>query len=187
MRDHERGRIYRLVYKDGAVNAPISLDKNDKAGLLKALRNNNMFWRTTAQRLLVENKDLSVAPDLINIINTSNVDAAGVNAPAIHALWTLHGLGLLKNNVNAIATATKALSNNSGGVRKAAVEVLKETPTALKAYQNAKVFEDIDYRVRLAAVIAIADMKPSTEAYTILNKMLLVKENTDDKWINIAL
>ena len=72
-------------------------------------------------------------------------------------------------------------------MRKAAVEVLKETPTALKAYQNAKVFEDIDYRVRLAAVIAIADMKPSTEAYTILNKMLLVKENTDDKWINLAL
>jgi putative membrane-bound dehydrogenase-like protein len=187
LRDHERGRIYRLVYKDGAVNAPISLDKNDKAGLLKALRNNNMFWRTTAQRLLVENKDPSVAPDLINIINTSNVDAAGVNAPAIHALWTLHGLGLLKNNVSAVTAATKALNNASGGVRKAAVEVLKESPTALKAYQNAKVFEDTDYRVRLAAVIAIADMKPSTEAYTILNKMLLVKENTDDKWINLAL
>ena len=169
------------------MNAPISLDKNDKAGLVKALRNNNMFWRTTAQRLLVENKDPSVAPDLINIINTSNVDAAGVNAPAIHALWTLHGLGLLKNNVNAISAATKALSNPSGGVRKAAVEVLKESPTALKAYQNAKVFVDVDFRVRLAAVIAIADMKPSTEAYTILNKMLLLKENTDDKWINLAL
>ena len=187
LRDHERGRIYRLVYKDGAVNAPISLNKNDKAGLLQALSNNNMFWRTTAQRLLVENKDLTVAPELIKIINTSKVDEAGVNAPAIHALWTLHGLGLLKNNASAIAAATKALSNSSGGVRKAAVEVIKALPTALKAYQNAKVFEDADYRVRLAAVIAIADMKPSTEAYAILNKMLKVKENADDKWINMAL
>jgi len=155
--------------------------------LLKALSNNNMFWRTTAQRLLVENKDLSVAPALIKIINTSNVDAAGVNAPAIHALWTLHGLGLLKNNASAMAAATKALSNPSGGVRKAAVEVTKALPTALKAYQNAKVFEDADYRVRLAAVIAIADMKPSAEAYAILDKMLKVKENADDKWINMAL
>ena len=187
LRDHERGRIYRLVYKDGPVNAPLSLDKNNQAGLLNALSNNNMFWRTTAQRLLVENKDLSVAPALIKIINTSKVDEAGVNAPAIHALWTLHGLGLLKNNANAIAAATKALTNTSGGVRKAAVEVTKELPTALKAYQNAKVFEDADLRVRLAAVIAIAGMKPSAEAYTILNKMLKVKENSDDKWINMAL
>ena len=86
-----------------------------------------------------------------------------------------------------MAAATKALSNPSGGVRKAAVEVTKALPTALKAYQNAKVFEDADYRVRLAAVIAIADMKPSAEAYAILDKMLKVKENADDKWINMAL
>lgn len=187
LRDHERGRIYRLVYKDGPVNAPVSLDKNDKAGLIKALSNNNMFWRTTAQRLLVESKDITVATALYNIIKNSKSDEIGINAPAIHALWTLHGLGLLKNNPTAIAVAMGALKNTSAGVRKAAVEVLKELPSALTAYQNAKVFEDVDLRVRLAAVIALADMKPSAEAFAVLNQMLLVKENTDDKWINMAL
>ncbi len=187
LRDHERGRIYRLVYKDGPVNTPISLDKNDKAGLLKALSNNNMFWRTTAQRLLVESKDVSVAAELYKIIKNSKSDEIGINPSAIHALWTLHGLGLLKNNQAAIAVAIGALRNTSAGVRKAAVEVTKELPNAVSVYQNAKIFEDVDLRVRLAAVIALADMKPSAAAFAILNKMLLVKENADDKWINMAL
>jgi azurin len=135
----------------------------------------------------VESKDVTIATALYKIIKNSKSDAIGINPPAIHALWTLHGLGLLKDNQAAIAVAMGTLKNTSAGVRKAAVEVLKELPSALSAYQNAKVFEDVDLRVRLASVIALADMKPSAEAFAILNKMLLVKENTDDKWINMAL
>ncbi len=187
LRDHERGRIYRLIYKDAPVNEKTSLDIKDKAGLIKALTNNNMFWRTTAQRLLVESKDNTVAAELYKIINNNKVDAIGINPPAIHALWTLHGLGLLNNNPAAIAVAINALKNGSGGVRKAAVEVTKALPNIVKAYQNAKIFEDTDLRVRLAAVIALADMKPTKETFTILNGMLSKKDNQDDKWISLAL
>ena len=51
-----------------------------------------MFWRTTAQRLLVEKGDKSVFPELYKLVQNEEVDEIGINAPAIHALWTMHGL-----------------------------------------------------------------------------------------------
>ena len=57
--------------------------------LIKALSNDNMFWRTTAQRLLVERRDKSVFPELYKLVQNESVDEIGINAPAIHALWTL--------------------------------------------------------------------------------------------------
>ena len=54
MRDHQRGRIYRIVYKGAPPAKKRSLSKTDPAGLLDALASDNMFWRLHAQRLLVE-------------------------------------------------------------------------------------------------------------------------------------
>ena len=188
LRDHERGRIYRLAYKKNDQKNTLSLSKNDTKGLINALSNNNMFWRTTAQRLLVEKKDLSVLPELYKIIQNENVDEIGINAPAIHALWTVHGLGALNGNTTAATDiAIKALKHPAAGVRKAAIEVLPHNEAMLQAFKKAKLFEDKDLRVRLAAVLAIADMKPSTEAGDILMSMAEKEENVEDNWIKQAL
>ncbi|MDR3713111.1 MAG: ThuA domain-containing protein [Puia sp.] len=95
LRDHERGRIYRIVYKGNDRTNTLRLDRNDTKGLLQALSSDNMFWRTTAQRLLVEKGDRSVLPALYKIAGTRDLDGAGINAPAIHALWTIQGLHAL--------------------------------------------------------------------------------------------
>ncbi|RYF85957.1 MAG: dehydrogenase, partial [Chitinophagaceae bacterium] len=50
LRDHERGRIYRIAYKGNDQKNKMSLNKNDVQGLVAALSSDNMFWRTTAQR-----------------------------------------------------------------------------------------------------------------------------------------
>ncbi|MGH9311050.1 MAG: PVC-type heme-binding CxxCH protein, partial [Vicinamibacterales bacterium] len=55
MRDHSRGRIYRVVYRNAPpAKKPVALSKNNAAGLVAALSSDNMFWRLHAQRLLVE-------------------------------------------------------------------------------------------------------------------------------------
>ncbi len=54
MRDHLRGRIYRIVYKNAPPQKKRSLSRTDTAGLLDALGSDNMFWRLQAQRLIVE-------------------------------------------------------------------------------------------------------------------------------------
>ena len=54
-----------------------------------------MFWRLHAQRLLVERGDTSIAGDLAALID-GPVDSTGLNAAGVHAIWALHGLGMLQ-------------------------------------------------------------------------------------------
>ena len=95
LRDKTHGRIYRIVAKDGTPSAQPKLDPNDPAGLVAALKNDNMLWRLHAQRLLVERGKTDVVPALVGLVKDRSVDAIGLNPGAIHALWTLHGLGVL--------------------------------------------------------------------------------------------
>jgi len=188
LRDHERGRIYRLTYKKNDKRNKLALNKDDSDELVEALSNDNMFWRTTAQRLLVEMKDLSVLPALYAVIQDQKLDGAGINAPAIHALWTLHGLNAFNgSNPEAVDVALKALSHPSAGVRKAAVEVLPKTSSLYEAMVSAKLFEDSDLRVRLAAVMALTDMQPLTAMGELLVDMVGREENVTDVWLRHAL
>ena len=59
LRDKTHGRIYRIVAKDGKPSDRPKLSKDDPKGLVAALKNDNMFWRLHAQRLLVERGDTS--------------------------------------------------------------------------------------------------------------------------------
>ncbi|MEJ7588501.1 MAG: PVC-type heme-binding CxxCH protein, partial [Ferruginibacter sp.] len=188
LRDHERGRIYRLSYKNNDTNNKIILDKNNLNGLVNALGNNNMFWRTTAQRLLVEKKDKSVLPALYQILQDEKLDETGINPSALHALWTIHGLNALNgSNKEALTVALKALSHPAAGVRRAAIQVLPKTPTTVLAMKKAKIFEDKDLRVRLAAILALTDMVPSQVTGDILVSMAEKEENVSDKWLKQAL
>lgn len=188
LRDHERGRIYRLVYKGADKKNTIQLSKSDTRGLVSALSNDNMFWRTTAQRLLVEKKDKSVFPELYKLVQNEKLDEIGINAPAIHALWTLHGLRAFDGtNAAAMGVAVKALSHPSAGVRRAAIEVLPKTAASFQAINKAKLFEDKDYRVRLAAVLATTEMTSSAEIGKALVGMAEKEENFSDMWLRHAL
>ena len=69
LRDKTHGRIYRIVAKDGKPSDRPMLSRDDPKGLVAALKNDNMFWRLHAQRLLVERGDTSVARDLAALID----------------------------------------------------------------------------------------------------------------------
>jgi putative membrane-bound dehydrogenase-like protein len=188
LRDHERGRIYRIVYKNNDQRNTLSLNKSDTKGLLNALSNNNMFWRLHAQRLLVENGDKSVLPALYKLVANGKADEAGLNPSAIHALWTMHGLKALDGmNKEAYDVAVKALSNPIGGVRRAAIQVLPATPATLQAILKAKVLDDADGRVKLAAILALTDMKSTPAVGEALVNAALNPENEKDNWLKYAL
>ncbi len=188
LRDHERGRIYRLAYKKKDQKNTTSLTIQNTAGLVQALSSDNMFWRTTAQRLLVEKRDKTVLPALYKLVENAQVDETGINAPAIHALWTIHGLNAMTANYPmAIATAIKALNHKAAGVRKAAIEVLPKNNATFQAMQKATIFQDKDLRVRLAAILATTDMPPSDLIGNVLVDMAGREENISDTWIRHAL
>ena len=110
LRDKVHGRIYRIVYHDAPPAQPPVLDPANGPGLVAALCDGNQLWRLHAQRLLVERKQTDVVPALVKLVRDRSVDAIGLNAGAIHALWTLHGLGALgKWGDEAALAATAAL------------------------------------------------------------------------------
>ncbi|MCW3115703.1 MAG: dehydrogenase, partial [Segetibacter sp.] len=188
LRDHERGRIYRIVNKSNNQLNTLSLNKTDTKGLLNALSNNNMFWRTTAQRLLVENGDKTILPALYKLVRNEKADEVGINPSAIHALWTMHGLKALDGtNKEALDVAVKALSHPVAGVRRAAIQVLPRSAATLMAMQKAKVLDDADGRVKLAAVLALADMKPSADIGEALVTVALKPENEKNNWLKWAI
>src|SRR5690606_35133825 len=188
MRDLDRGRIYRIVYKEAKPYIPISLSKDNTADLLNALESDNLFWRLTAQRLLVENNDKAVIPGLIKIINDRKVDEIGLNGPAINALWTLDGLMVLHgSNPEAFQAVVGALSHPSAGVRKAALEVLPKNEQAFSLIQKAGLLKDPDLNTRMNAFVAVAQLPVSVEAGKALYTASLDVENAKDEWISKAL
>lgn len=189
LRDKNYGRIYRVVYKKAKPYTPVKLAKGDTPSLLAALQHDNMFWRMTAQRLLVESQDQAALPGLYAIINDQNVDEIGLNSPAVHALWTLNGLGALDGaNAEAMQVAVKALSHPAAGVRKAAVEVLpKDKPASVEALQQSGILNDANLNNRLTALKVISSYPASEELGRMIYEASLEEENANDEWLTRAL
>lgn len=184
LRDNKKGRIYRLVYEDAKKQKSYKLDRKKTSDLLNALESDNMFWRLTAQRLLVEGKDKSVAKSLHKLIDNKNVDEVNVNGGAIHAIWTLHGLGLLSGEDDASTTVVlEALKHPAAGVRKAAIQALPNTPENAQKIISSGMLTDKDLRVRLAAILYLADSSPSPQIGKAIFEAVKQPENEKDKWL----
>ncbi len=191
LRDKTHGRIYRIVATDGKPSDRPKLSKDDPKGLVAALKNENMFWRLHAQRLLVERGDPSVGRDLAALID-GPADSTGLNAAGVHAIWTLHGLGALNSaarDEESVAAVMKGLKNSSPAVRRAAILALPRTPAVASAIWAGGVFEDPDPQVRLAACLTMSEM-PLTEDGNGASRMisgLLDRRNQQDRWMGDAL
>jgi putative membrane-bound dehydrogenase-like protein len=186
MRDLNHGRVYRVVYKNAKKPAPIRLSKDDLPGLVAALQNDNMFWRMTAQRLLVESRKLSVVPDLHKIIEDQKVDEIGLNSPAVHALWTLHGLGVLDgSDLKSLEVVNRALSHPAAGVRKAAASVLPKNEQSFESIQ--KLMKDPDLNTRLAVFVALLEIPASEKIGAAVYQASIDETNAKDKWLSKAL
>ena len=81
------GRVYRIVPENAKRSSPPLLANASSAQLVEALNHIDAWVRETAQRLLVERFDTSVAPALRRVATT-----APRAATRAHALWTLDGM-----------------------------------------------------------------------------------------------
>ena len=188
LRDKKHGRIYRVVYKGAKPQQPFTLKDAPPDKLVATLKHDNMLWRKHAQRLLVERGRLDVVPALIELARDDRVDAIGLNPGVIHALWTLHGLGVLDGaHADATAAATAALKHRSAGVRLNAVQVLPRDGKSSAAILDAGLLKDPDPRVRLAALLALADQPLSPATAEALVAVLEDSTNLQDRWITDAL
>jgi mono/diheme cytochrome c family protein/glucose/arabinose dehydrogenase len=107
------GRVYRVVPEDYQRSNPVKLSEQSSADLIREFEHPNGWRRDTAQRLLVERRDLESAAALRKLATNSASPLA-----QFHALWTLEGMAML--NQATLATALKA---QDGKVRAAAIRL----------------------------------------------------------------
>ena len=113
--DHPNGhgRIYRIVHDTTRRDRQPALSKATPAQLVETLSHPNGWWRDTAQRLLVERGDRSIAKSL-----TDKAERAPDWRTRIHALWTLDGLDAIEPS-----TVVRALDDSSRDVRVSALQI----------------------------------------------------------------
>ncbi|BDS07940.1 hypothetical protein NT6N_29800 [Oceaniferula spumae] len=84
------GRIYRIRYSKNPASPVPRMEGLTPSRLIEFLSHANGTTRDTAQRLIVESGDPSVADALTNLASDSSKPLG-----QIHAMWTLEGLGKL--------------------------------------------------------------------------------------------
>ncbi len=187
LRDKRHGRIYRIEFQGGRSTRLNSLAGASPDRLVRTLTDDNMFWRSHAQRLLVERGNGDVVGALIDLIDDQNVDALELNPGAIHALWTLEGLGLLADpEVGVYDSVVGALSHPSAGVRRNAVMVLPRGGASSAAILRAHLLDDQDAQVRIAALLALADSPADSSIAYRTAQFLMQPGNADDRYLREA-
>jgi putative heme-binding domain-containing protein len=89
----DRGRIYRITPRGGLPARRVDLGSLSHRDLVKEFAHSNGWWRATAQRLLIERHATDVETELRALIHAQTPP---VSLAALHAAWTLQGLGRLR-------------------------------------------------------------------------------------------
>ena len=173
----EQGRIYRIVPDSGlpALAQDMRLGESTDEELVEHLENPNVWWRMTAQRLLVDRQSADAVQPLIQLLENSDSATARV-----HALWTLEGLGKLGDGL-----VEKALDDPEPGVRENAVRLaesrLSSSPSLAEAL--VKLGDDPDARLRFQLLCTLGPVE-SSSARTAREKLLA--RDIEDRWFQIA-
>lgn len=168
------GRIYRMTEGETPFIPKLRLSQASDEELVAYLEKPNVWWRRTAQRLLVDRKsERSVAP--LQKMAVSGGSPLG----RLHALWTLDGIGKLD-----AATVTKALQDAEAGVRENAI-VLAETrlPDASLADALLRLEQDPEPRVRFQLLATLGWMR-TPSATAVRNRLL--DRDMEDRWARMA-
>ena len=149
------GRIWRIVHDTTRRESKPALSKATPAQLVSYLSHPNGWWRDTAQQLLVQRGDRSIAPQL---------KALAAGAPdwraRLHALWTLDGLDALEPSI-----VEQALSDKSPYVRASAVRLSEPyLGTGSMATAVLKLADDPTWTVRRQLAATIGELPPPMRA-----------------------
>ncbi|MGI8784926.1 MAG: PVC-type heme-binding CxxCH protein [Acidobacteriota bacterium] len=186
LRDKKHGRVYRVIHTGASPARVLNLESAAPDQLVASLRHENLLWRMTAQRLLVERGNKDIVPALVELARDKSVDEIGLNPGALHALWLMQGLDAFGDADSPAASAVvAALQHPAASVRRAALGLLPRTTKSLDAILESGALGD-EAPVRLAALLALSEMPPSAKAGQVVLGLLKKPANIQDRWISDA-
>jgi putative membrane-bound dehydrogenase-like protein len=169
-----RGRIWRIVPEGFQRPKPPELHKASAEELVQHLDNPNVWWRLTAQRLLVEKQDKSAVRSVARLFEDARTPQGRV-----HTLWTLQGLGALDDSL-----IGKALSDREAGVREQALR-LAESRLANAAIRDevVRLADDPSARVRFQLAFTLGE---ATGPAAIDALAKIARRDIADPWTQLA-
>ncbi len=171
-----RGRIWRIVPETSAnAKRKPALRQAPAAELVEHLADANLWWRLTAQRLLVERQDKAAVKPLEKLARDANF------APGrAHALWALHGLGALDD-----AAIERALKDRDPGVREQALRLADDRLAKSESLRRAVVAlaDDPSPRVRFQLAFTLGEAD-APEVAAALAKV--ARKDVADPWTQTA-
>ncbi len=170
-----RGRIWRIRVAEQPRRRP-SLRQATTQALVEHLNDGNLWWRLTAQRLLLERQDRSAVRWLRDYTQTSK------SAPdRAHALWTLHGLKALTEQ-----DIAQGLNDSEPGVREQGLRLAEErlSQSAKLRTAVAALADDPSPRVRFQCAFTLG-ATDSPEIVTALAR--IARRDVGDPWTQTAL
>lgn len=177
LRDKIHGRIYRVVWKDGPKSSIKSLAKAKAPELVAALDSGNQHWSLAAQRLIVDNKMKDAAPALKKRVR-SGTGGKG----AIHALWSLEGIGAMDKD-----THQSALLAKDSSLRRAAIRALPANDAGRQLFFASPVIQDPDLITRQVAFVKLAEFPTIPQIQTVVAQLPRAAINTNDSYLNDSL
>lgn len=174
----DRGRIYRVVATTGPgatrTTTRPKLGSATDAQLVEALGSPNVWWRRTAQRLLVHGKRRDAVPALVALA------ARRPSAIArLHALWTLEGLERLE-----VPQVVQAMKDPDPGVRENAIMLSERwLPQAVVSDALLAMTRDDNARVRFQLLATLGSI--DTPASQGAQEQLLLA-GIEDEWVQVA-
>ncbi len=178
LRDFTHGRIYRVSYKHATAYQPKQLRSDDVQGLLAALNSDNQFWRMHAQRMLVERGNKDVVPQLKAMVANTTLDEIGINAPGIHALWALKGLGALDEQ-----TLEVALTHPAPSMRKNGVQVMEHNEQSVAQILKFDLLNDKDLLVVMNALLNFSKSPMNAAAEQAFFDRMNKSTEVEDRWM----
>lgn len=192
----DRGRIYRIV-PEGSESPEwlnrLNLQEAESSELVTYLEHENIWWRRTAQRLLVDRADGEVREALEEMAVDGRTPESRV-----HAVWTLQGLGHLSPEL-----VDQMLSDSAPAVREHAVRLSErylEGDTGLYSGGGREVEtdptvvddltgrlmtmaddENLRVRFQLLNTLGFVETEPSREL-----RLQLLYRDLDDEWMQLA-
>jgi putative membrane-bound dehydrogenase-like protein len=173
----DKGRIYRIVPKQKSKGPDFMgrklLDKSNADALIKNLASPNYWWRINAQRLLVDAKPVSAVPSLENVINESSIEVE-----QIHALWTLHGMDALRNEI-----LLKALSTKNTGLLLNALRIAENRMNDPRIEDALIILPSQNTEIIFQLLLSLGN---SENPKAIVRRRNLLLDHVNDTWIQMA-
>jgi putative membrane-bound dehydrogenase-like protein len=189
---HDRGRIWRVRPKAAARarHDHPNLSKADVSRLVQLLSHPNGWWRTTAERLLVERffrndpperTRLTAVPLLLDVLKSRTSPLARLNA-----LWTLAATNTADGTI-----LNQVAADPHPAVREHVLRVANDAERRFHKRQLptstlGKLAEDPSIRVRLHAAIALG-YRCGEEPAALQALGKIAARDADDPWMRLAI